>query len=219
MLGHFHQTNKTSKGNGSMQGWGNTYDRITALLLGGTRREQELRQETIRLAQIKPGSRVLEVGCGTGTLAIAAACASGSTGAVWGIDVANDMLAIAQKKADQAGVQVHFQEASITRLPFSDGQMDTVISSLMIHHLMDDDTRRKGLAEVKRVLRPGGVLMIAEFKPPQKGLSKFLTRLILGNGMLRFDNQRLIQILKESGFQAEVLPAASRFIIHIRAKA
>jgi ubiquinone/menaquinone biosynthesis C-methylase UbiE len=219
MLDHFHQANQAPSGAGTMQGWGKTYDWITAFLFGGYRREQDIRQGAVHLAQVKPGSRILDVGCGTGTLTLAAARAAGSDGKVWGIDVAEDMLQAARQKAANAGLPVHFQNASITELPFADGQMDIVLSSLMIHHLVDEDTRRKGLAEVKRVLRPGGILMITEFKPPKNGLLKLLVRLVLGNSMLRFDNQRLIQILEETGYRVEVPPSRSRLITYIRAAA
>ncbi len=214
MLNHLHHSNQTTS-SGSLQGWRNIYDPITAFFFGG--REQSFRAETIRLAQIQPGSRVLDIGCGTGTLTIAAARAAGPNGRVWGIDIAPDLVDLARQKAARAGLTAQFQVGSITNLPFEDGQLDVVLSSLMLHHLPDDQTRRAGLAEVRRVLRPGGTLLIAEFNPPQKGLLKPLLQMLLGSRMMRLDNQRLVGILEELGCRVEVLPARSGFITHIRA--
>src|SRR5512136_2430163 len=80
-------------------------------------REQALRQMTVNLAQVKPGDCVLEVGCGTGTLTLAAKRQAGPSGKVFGIDVIPGMVAASQRKAAQANLEVSFQPGSIDDIP------------------------------------------------------------------------------------------------------
>ena len=133
--------------------WARFYDLGTWLLTFG--REPGIRRMTIELADIKKGERVLDVGCGTGTLTIAARRQTGPTGEVHGIDPSAEMIGVARQKAAKAGVDARFQTAVIEKLPFPDGHFDLVLSSLMLHHL-PADVKRAGFAEVHRVLKPGG---------------------------------------------------------------
>ena len=142
---------------GQMGRWAPWYDLLmTALTLG---REKKLRQMEIELSGIKPGESVLEIGCGTGTLTLAAKERAGPTGSVAGIDLAPGMVARAQKKAARNGADVSFQEGSIAAIPFADNRFDVVMCSFMIFH-MPEDVQRKGIAEIARVLKPGGHLFI-----------------------------------------------------------
>jgi demethylmenaquinone methyltransferase/2-methoxy-6-polyprenyl-1,4-benzoquinol methylase/phosphoethanolamine N-methyltransferase len=133
--------------------WARFYDLVAWLMTFG--REPGIRRMTIDLAGIKEGERVLDVGCGTGTLAIAAKRRAGPAGEVQGIDPSAEMIAVASEKAAKAGVDAKFQNAVIEKLPFPDGHFDVVLSSLMLHHL-PADVKRDGFAEVRRVLKPGG---------------------------------------------------------------
>src|SRR4030065_1172723 len=94
-----------------------------------------IRRMTIELADIKKGERVLDVGCVTGTLAIAARWETGPTGEVHGIDPSAEMIEVARQKAAKAGVDAQFQTAVMEKLPFPDGHFHLVLSSLMLHHL------------------------------------------------------------------------------------
>jgi ubiquinone/menaquinone biosynthesis C-methylase UbiE len=136
------------------------------LLFGGKLRK--MRQRTINLAHLEPGEAVLDVGCGTGTLALEAYPRVGATGRVCGIDPGPQQIARARSKAARAGLPAEFQVGVIERLPFTDHAFDVVFSTLMMHHL-SDDLKRQGLAEIARVLKPGGRLVIADFKRPEKG--------------------------------------------------
>lgn len=133
--------------------WARFYDLATWLLTFG--REPGIRRMTIELAGIKAGERVLDVGCGTGTLTMAARRQAGPTGEVHGIDPSEEMIGVARQKAAKAGVDAQFRTAVIEKLPFPDGHFDLVLSSLMLHHL-PADVKRAGFAEVNRVLKPGG---------------------------------------------------------------
>ena len=123
---------------------------------------RQLRRKVLDVAGIADGRRLLDVGCGTGTLAILAARLGGSEARVSGIDPAPRQIARAQAKARRAGLEIDFRQAVIEDLPFDDTSFDAVTSTLMMHHL-PDDLKAKGLTEIGRVLKPGGRVVIADF--------------------------------------------------------
>lgn len=123
---------------------------------------RKLRQRTISLACLQAGEQVLDVGCGTGTLALEAARRVGRTGAVCGIDPGEQQIARARAKATRRGLSIEFQIGVIEQLPFSDQTFDVVFSTLMMHHL-PAPLKRQGLAQIARVLKPGGRLILADF--------------------------------------------------------
>jgi len=73
---------------------------------------------------------------------------------VYGIDAVPAMIAVARRKANQAGRAIDYQVAAVEALPFPDAISDVVVSSLMMHHL-PDDLKGRGLAMIRRVLKPG----------------------------------------------------------------
>jgi ubiquinone/menaquinone biosynthesis C-methylase UbiE len=126
-----------------------------------------LRQRSADLARLQPGEAVLDVGCGTGTLAIEAQKRVGATGRVVGIDPGPQQIARACAKAAQRHVPIEFQIGAIEQLAFPDQTFDVVLSTLMMHHL-PAGLRRQGMAEVVRVLKAGGRLVIADFTRPER---------------------------------------------------
>ena len=124
-------------------------------------KEQALRETTVNLAQVKPGDVVLEVGCGTGTLTLEAKRKAGPTGKVFGIDVIPGMIELSQRKAEQTHQDITFQLGSIDDIPFPANYFDVVLCSFMIFH-MSETTRRQGIAEVYRVLKPMGRLLVLD---------------------------------------------------------
>jgi ubiquinone/menaquinone biosynthesis C-methylase UbiE len=130
-----------------------------AMMLG---REGAFRDKVLDLAHIKAGESVLDVGCGTGTLAIAAKRRVGRTGEVYGIDASPEMIARASKKARKAGLDVVFKNDAIEALPFPEAQFDAVLSTLMFHHL-PRKLREQGIREIRRVLKPGGRALVVDF--------------------------------------------------------
>jgi len=145
------------------------YDLLLWLLTLG--REHLFRERALELAHLAAGESVLDIGCGTGTLAIAAKRQVGGTGNVCGIDASHEMLARADKKARRAGVKIDFRNALVESLPFCDGEFDVVLSTLMLHHL-PGKLRSQCAAEVQRVLKPGGRLLAIDFgtAPGTKGI-------------------------------------------------
>ena len=140
--------------------WAARYDLLAWLLTHG--REGELREAIVRLAELQQGNDVLDIGCGTGTLAIAASSHVGKTGAVTGIDASPSMIARANQKAVKAGAPVTFHVAIAESLPFPDRRFDVVFSTLMLHHL-PRKTRQQCAGEVKRVLKAGGRVVAVDF--------------------------------------------------------
>ena len=116
-----------------------------------------------------PGGRVLDVGCGTGTLAIAAKRQVGTIGTVYGVDASPEMLARANKKARKARVEIVLKNGLVESLPFPDAHFDVVLSTVMLHHL-PGKLRRQCTGEIRRVLKPGGRVLAVDFgtSPTQK---------------------------------------------------
>jgi demethylmenaquinone methyltransferase/2-methoxy-6-polyprenyl-1,4-benzoquinol methylase/phosphoethanolamine N-methyltransferase len=169
---------------------------VNLLALGTERR---LRETTIDLAQIQPGDNVLDVGCGTGILTILAKEAAGSTGAVYGIDAAPEMIEVAASKASKAGVDVDFSFGVVEKLDLPTDRFDLVLSSLMVHHLPGDGLKSKAFAEMYRVLKPGARLLIVDFEPPKNRFIRWLLKPFL-KGMLAYDIRSIIPLLEEVGF-------------------
>jgi len=125
--------------------------------------EQEFRNWNIGLAGLQPGESVLDVGCGTGTLALIAKERVGATGRVLGVDPSAKLLAGARRKATRRGLDIDFQLGGIERLAVLDQSFDVVLNSFVMHHL-PDDLKRQGLAEIARVLKRGGRLLVVDYK-------------------------------------------------------
>ena len=144
--------------------WAARYDLLTWLFTRG--KERAFRARLLDLAGIQRGQSVLDIGCGTGTLAIAATSHVGPTGSVVGIDASPPMIARAARKAAKADAPAIFQLAVAERLPFPDAQFDVVLSTLMFHHL-PRKTRQECAIEIRRVLKPGGRVLVVDFGKPQ----------------------------------------------------
>ena len=174
----------------------NSYDSyIRTMTLG---RERALREMTVNLAQVKPGDCVLEVGCGTGTLTLAAKRQAGPSGKVFGVDIIPGMIELSQQKAAQANLDVNFQLGSIDDIPFFANQFDVVMCSFMIFH-MSEMVRRKGIIEIYRVLRPQGRLLVLDLALPTHPLPRVIARAFF-SGMLQHDLRELLPLMETYGF-------------------
>lgn len=189
------------------------YDFGTNLLFSGW--ASTLRRRTVELAAIASGERILDVGCGPGRLAILAGSLSGPAGEVCGIDPAPEMIDLARRNAARAAVGVRFEVGVIEALPYPDGYFDVVLSTLMLHHL-PDELKRRGLAEVRRVLRPAGRFVAVDFGAlPGEGLGHVLS--MFGHRKGRDHAERLRAMLREAGFSAvETGPIGLRALVFVR---
>src|SRR5262245_61495875 len=140
------------------------YDFLAFLFTRG--RERSLRERMIQLACLDTGDAVLDIGCGTGTLAIAAKKRVGSTGAVFGIDASPAMVLKAIRKSARAEVDVAFTNAVVEALPFAEARFYAVLSTMMLHHL-PRPLRGQCFTEFRRVLTPRGRLLVIDFGRPQ----------------------------------------------------
>jgi ubiquinone/menaquinone biosynthesis C-methylase UbiE len=166
---------------------------------------RKLRQRTINVAHLQPGEAVLDVGCGTGTLALEVAHRVGRAGRVAGIDPGKEQIASARKKAARRNAPIEFQVGVIEQLPSPEATFDVVFSTLMMHHL-PAPLKRQGLAEIARVLKPGGRLVIADFTHKQERTGQ-AARFHAGGSRL----QDLATLVKEAGFErveTEEMPPA-----------
>jgi ubiquinone/menaquinone biosynthesis C-methylase UbiE len=154
------EPNSTLATSGAVVHWAARYDLLVWLLTLG--RERNFRKRLLEPARLQPGESVLDVGCGTGTLAIAAKRRVGSTGSVYGIDASPAMIARATKKAKRARAEVTFELGLAESLVFPDGRFDVVLSTVMLHHL-PRKAREQGVSEMRRVLKPGGRLLVVDF--------------------------------------------------------
>jgi SAM-dependent methyltransferase len=181
---------------GAILDWGWPYDLVVwlfAKLLFGSS-ERALRNTTADLVQLRPGEAVLDVGCGTGSLTMVAKERVGETGRVCGIDPGLQQITRARRQAARKSLSIDFQMGVIERLAFPDQSFDVVLSTLMMHHL-PDDLKRQGLAEIARVLKPGGRLLVIDFKRREKHQGQSAR---LGAGEMGI--QGLPQLMQEAGF-------------------
>jgi ubiquinone/menaquinone biosynthesis C-methylase UbiE len=136
------------------------YDLLMRILTRG--REQQYREELLDLAGVAPGHCVLDIGCGTGTQAIATYRRAQPGGSVVGVDVSENMLATARRKVHRAGVDIAFHHADAARLPFEDGRFNLVTITTVMH-MIPPSRRRLCLSEASRVLRYGGRLLLIDY--------------------------------------------------------
>jgi ubiquinone/menaquinone biosynthesis C-methylase UbiE len=170
------------------------YDFIVWLFTLG--RERRLREKMLRLAALRSGEHILDIGCGTGTLAIMAKRRVGGRGAVHGIDASPEMVEHARMKAKRAGVDITFTAAPAQALPLPDQSIDIVTSTLMLHHL-PRKARPHIVREIKRVLKPGGRFLAIDFIKPSSGRQSFMDR-FHRHGFVRLDE--VVAELESEGF-------------------
>jgi len=135
-------------------------------------REARFKRMLVDQASPNPGQRILDLGCGTGTLAIMIKRRQAEAEVV-GLDGDPEILERARAKAESAALQMRFDHGLSTELPYEDASFDLVSSTLMLHHL-STEAKLQTAAEVARVLRPGGELHVADYGRPADPLMGLL---------------------------------------------
>jgi demethylmenaquinone methyltransferase/2-methoxy-6-polyprenyl-1,4-benzoquinol methylase len=139
------------------------YDLMNSTMTAGL--HHQWRGRAVDRAEVGPGSDALDVCCGTGDLALELRRRIGPDGRVVGCDFSEPMLELARRKSGEEGLPVEFGWADALELPYGDGSFDAVTIGFGARNLADLD---RGLAEMARVLRPGGRLVILEITRPQR---------------------------------------------------
>lgn len=207
---HSHSHDNPAQTEGRLIRWASSYDFLTNILtLGQARR---LRNLTIDHALLKPGESVLDVGCGTGAVTIPAKQRVGAAGQAAGIDPAPEMIAVAQRKAQHKGLEIDFRLGVIEALPYPDASFDAITSSLMMHHL-PAQVQVKGLAEIYRVLKPGGRLLIADLLGPKASSGQHIMNALAMHQGLKVGVEDLQGAIQGAGFSEVRLLERSFFII------
>ena len=170
------------------------YDPLVKLLGGDVAMRALFEQ-----ALIQPGQRVLDIGCGTGTLVVLIKRLHPEVD-VAGLDPDPKALARGKRKAERASVSVQFDQGFSDALPYADASVDRVLSSFMFHHLQREE-KDGMLREVRRVLRPGGVFTLLDFGGPESGETGFLARVIHSSHHLRDNSEdRILALMSQAGF-------------------
>jgi len=171
-----------------------------------------VRRKLFDQAGIRPGDKVLDVGCGTGTLAVLSKrLAPGAE--IIGLDPDPKALARAHRKAQRAHVSVQFDEGFADVLPYADASIDRVLSSLMLHHL-PTAAKQKALLEVRRVLKPGGSFHLLDFSEPKAHLHRFsdLVHMLHAHQLQDNTEERLLIWMREAGFVGPRITGAGRLM-------
>jgi ubiquinone/menaquinone biosynthesis C-methylase UbiE len=182
------------------------YDPLTKLL-GADRARQVL----IDQSGLEPGQKVLDVGCGTGTLVLQIRRSFPSAEVV-GLDPDPKALARARRKAERQHAAVRFDQGFADALPYPDASFDRVFSSMMFHHV-ESDEKEKMLREVRRVLAPGGSFHLMDFAGPDAS-DGFLARLLHSHARLKDNSEaRILEWMRQAGFDDPVKLRTGRLIL------
>ena len=171
-------------------------------VVGTTTRERTFKQALIKQARFKPSHQVLDLACGTGTLAILIKQQEPQA-SVTGVDGDPSILSLASRKAQKADVLVQFDHALSFSLPYPAANFDRVVSSLFFHHLSWENKERTA-QELFRVLKPGAELHVADWGRADNALMRglFLFVQLLDGFKNTQDNVsgKLVTLFEQAGF-------------------
>jgi ubiquinone/menaquinone biosynthesis C-methylase UbiE len=209
---HHRKTADAPKTSGSVIRWARYYDLVSTVVSLG--RDKAIRRKLLALAAPQPGEKLLDVGCGTGTFAIAAKARVPDLD-VHGIDASPEMIEVAGEKAHNAAKELDLRVALIEALPFPDASFDIVTSSLMLHHL-PDELKSRGVQEIRRVLKPGGRFLAVDIAAEgHSPIGHLLAIIGVAHGESLAD--KVTPILRASGFaNVEVVPTRFKSMAFVR---
>ncbi|MFE3453014.1 class I SAM-dependent methyltransferase [Nonomuraea sp. NPDC059194] len=188
-----------------------SYELLSSVAFLGRRREIFTRIGA--LSGARPGDRVLDVGCGTGYLSRILSPLIGPTGQVTGVDPSPQMIGYAMERAP-GNCSYVVGEGQALDLP--DASFDIVVSSLAVHH-MPVDARGEAVREMARVLRPGGRLLIVEFRPPTGRLGDLVARFCARHGVVHRPEELLDELIPQAGFDIDARGTLPPLLYYVRA--
>jgi len=164
-------------------------------LMGGESAQKSL----VEQAALLPGQRVLDVGCGTGTMDVMIKRLHPDVEVI-GLDPDPKALARATRKAVRSGLSIRFDRGFVDQLPYAEGSFDRVLSSFMFHHVPGED-RGRMMEAIRRVLKSGGELHLLDFEGPEDSSTNFLARLFHANERLKDNSvRRVLSLMTQAGF-------------------
>jgi demethylmenaquinone methyltransferase/2-methoxy-6-polyprenyl-1,4-benzoquinol methylase len=175
------------------------YDKANAVLSVGI--HHRWRQQLVHWSGVDKGDKVLDCATGTGDLAIAFKKTVAAEGVVVASDFCQEMLHWGIVKSQKMGLDIHWEQSDVTKLPYSDNEFDVAAISFGIRNVQDPG---KGIAEMARVVKPSGVVMVLEFGqvtlPGFKRLFDFYARHVLPmiGGFLTGDKAAYVYLQKSA---------------------
>jgi demethylmenaquinone methyltransferase / 2-methoxy-6-polyprenyl-1,4-benzoquinol methylase len=139
------------------------YDLMNSVMSAGL--HHRWRSRAVGFTALGPGQSALDVCCGTGDLALELKRLVGAQGSVVGLDFSEPMLELAREKSARAGLDVAYRHGNALELPFEDGAFDAATVGFGVRNLVN---LRSGIAEMARVVRVGGRVVILEITTPQR---------------------------------------------------
>ncbi|MEN3067342.1 bifunctional demethylmenaquinone methyltransferase/2-methoxy-6-polyprenyl-1,4-benzoquinol methylase UbiE [Uliginosibacterium sediminicola] len=161
------ETEKARRVAGVFSSVASKYDIMNDLMSGGMHRLWKA--FTIQIANVREGERVLDIAGGTADLSLAFAKKVGRSGQVWLTDINNAMLTVGRDRTTDKGFLLPVAQCDAEKLPFPDNHFDLVTVAFGLRNMTHKDV---ALAEMRRVLRPGGRLLVLEFSKIWEPLSK-----------------------------------------------
>ena len=184
------------------------YDPLTTVLGMG-----RVRRTLLEQAAIRSYSRVLDVGCGTGSLAVHIKQRHPSVDVV-ALDPDVRALAKGQRKARRAGIPIQFDRGFADALTYPDESFDRVFSSVMFHHL-ERDEKSRALRDIRRVLKPGGRFHLVDFVAPAANGTP--SRLHSHHRLTENAEHHVLALLTQAGFaDATILGTGALLAGHLR---
>ena len=182
------------------------YDPVSKLMVG-----ESVHRQLIDQAHLQPGQRILEIGCGTGSLTTLVKTLNPAVEVV-GLDPDPKALDRARRKAERQRISIALDRGFSDELPYPDESYDRVLSALMFHHL-DRDEKQRSLHEIRRVLKSGGSLHLLDFGGTHDRADGFLAHLVHRSEHLA-DNSgdTILTLMREADFADPTEVAQQRTI-------